>query len=47
MSRDATGEEPDKLPSKTPAAALVNHDLVFLDVFLGEETVRIPMHPSR
>lgn len=38
MSRDATGKEPDKLPSKTPAATLIDYDLVFLDFFLGEET---------
>lgn len=39
IARDATGEEPAKLPSKTPAAALAEYDLVFLDFFLGEETV--------
>ena len=39
MACDATGDEPDQLPSRTPAAMLVDYDLVFLDFFLGEETV--------
>lgn len=39
IASDATGSDPARLQSKTPAAALVDYDLVFLDFFLGEETV--------
>lgn len=39
IAREATGQEPDKLHSKTAATDLATYDLVFLDFFLGEETI--------
>lgn len=39
IAYEATGEQPAKLASKTSAVSLADYDLIFLDFFLGEETI--------